>query len=50
MSVNNIYKNHYMLIGKHIFIFFLSLFVIKNFRSVILKVSGTTNFGAILRG
>jgi len=39
-----------MFIGKHIFIIFLSLFVIKNFRSVILKVGGITHLGAILRG
>jgi len=39
-----------MLIGKHIFIIFLSLFVIRNFRSVILKVGGITPLGAILRG
>jgi len=39
-----------MFIGKHIFIIFLSLFVIRNFRSVVLKVGGITPLGAILRG
>jgi len=39
-----------MFIGKHIFIIFLSLFVIRNFRSVVLKVGGITLLGAILRG
>jgi len=39
-----------MVIGKHIFIIFLSLFVIRNFRSVVLKVGGITSLGAILRG
>jgi len=29
-----------MFISKHIFIIFLSLFVIRNFRSVVLKVGG----------
>jgi len=38
-----------MSIGKHIFIIFLSLFVITNFRSVVLKVDGITPLGAILR-
>ena len=37
-------------IGKHIFIIFLSLFVIRNFRSVVLKVGGITPLGVILRG
>jgi len=32
ISVNIIFKNHYVLIGKYIFIIFLSLFLIKNFR------------------
>jgi len=50
MSVNNIFKNHCMLIGKHIFFFFLSFFATRNFRSVVLKVGGTTPFGVILRG
>jgi len=39
----------YMFIGKHIFIIFLSLFVIRNFRSVVLKVGGFIPLGAILR-
>jgi len=39
-----------MVIGKHIFIIFLSLFVLRNFRSVVLKVGGITSLGAILRG
>jgi len=39
-----------MFIGKHIFIIFLSLFVIRNFRSVVLKAGGITPLGAILRG
>jgi len=39
-----------MFIGKHIFINFLSHFVIRNFRSVVLKVGGITPLGAILRG
>jgi len=38
-----------MFIGKHIFIIFLSLFVIRNCRSVVLKVGGITTLGAILR-
>jgi len=37
-------------IGKHHFIIFLSLFVIRNFRSVVLKVGGNTPLAAILRG
>jgi len=36
--------------GKHIFIIFLSLSVIRNFRSVVLKVGGITPLGAISRG
>jgi len=32
ISVNIIFKVHYMLIGKHIFVTFLSLFVMKSFR------------------
>jgi len=32
ISVNIIFKNHYVLIGKYIFIIFLSIFVIKNIR------------------
>jgi len=39
-----------MFIGKHIFIIFLSLFVIRNFRSVDLRVGRITPLGAILRG
>jgi len=39
-----------MFIGKHIFIIFLSLFVIRNLISVVLKVGGITTLGAILRG
>jgi len=39
-----------MFIGKHIFIIFLSLFVIRNFRSVVLKVGGIALLGAILKG
>jgi len=39
-----------MFIGKHIFIIFLSHFVIRNFRSVVLKAGGNTPLGAILRG
>jgi len=39
-----------MFIGKHIFIIFLSLFIIRNFRSVVLKVGGITPLGAIFRG
>jgi len=39
----------YMFIGKHIFIIFLSLFVIRNCRSVVLKVGGISFLGAILR-
>jgi len=39
-----------MFIGKHIFINFLSHFVIRNFRSVVLKVGGITPLEAILRG
>jgi len=38
-----------MLVGKHIFIIFLSLFVIRNFTSVVLKVGGITPLGTILR-
>jgi len=39
-----------MFIGKHIFIIFLSLFVIRNFRSVVVNVGGIKPLGAILRG
>jgi len=39
-----------MFIGKHIFIIYLSLFVTRNFRSVVLKVGRITPLGAILRG
>jgi len=39
-----------MFIGKLIFINILSLFVIRNFRSVVLKVGGITPLEAILRG
>ena len=39
-----------MFIGKHIFIIFLGLFVIRNFRSAVLKVGGITPLGASLRG
>jgi len=39
-----------MFIGKHIFIIFLSLFIIRNFRSVVLKVGRITPLGAIFRG
>jgi len=38
-----------MFIGIH-FIIFLSLFVIRNLRSMVLKVGGITPLGAILRG
>jgi len=38
-----------MFIIKHIFIIFLSLFVTRNFRSVVLKMGGIT-LVAILRG
>jgi len=34
-----------MFIGKHIFIIFLSLFVTRNFRSLVLKVGGITPWG-----
>jgi len=40
----------YMFVGKHIFIIFLSLFVTRNSRSVVLKVGEITLLGAILRG
>jgi len=40
----------YMFIGKHIFIIFLSLSVIRNFRSVFLNVAGIIPLEAILRG
>jgi len=39
-----------MLIDKHLFPFFHSLFVIRNFRSVVLKVCGTNPFVAIVKG
>jgi len=39
-----------MFIGKHIFIIFLSLFVIRNFRSMLLKAGGYTPLVAILSG
>jgi len=38
ISVNIIFKYHYVLIGKHTFIIFLSLFVIKNFKGTCLSV------------
>jgi len=38
-----------MFIGKHIFINFLSLFVIRNFRSMFLKVDRIAPLAAILR-
>jgi len=41
--VNIIIKNHYMLIGKHIFVVFLSFFVIRSFR-------GTCSSTEILKG
>jgi len=50
MSANIILKDHHMLIGKHTFLIFASLFVIRNFRSVVLKVGGITALGMILRG
>ena len=39
-----------MLIGKHIFIIFLSPFVKRNFRTVVLKLGGITPLGAIFKG
>jgi len=39
-----------MFIDKHIFIIFLSLFIKRIFRSVVLKVGEITPLGAILRG
>jgi len=39
-----------MFVGKHIHIIFFSLFVIRNFRSVVLEVDGITPLGAISRG
>jgi len=33
LSVNIIFKIHYMLVGKYIFVIFLNLFVIKNFNT-----------------
>jgi len=38
-----------MFSGKHFLIIFLSLFVIRHFRYVVLKVGGITPLGAILR-
>ena len=38
-----------MFVDKHIYIIFLSLFVLRNFRSVVLKVGGITPLGAIVR-
>jgi len=38
-----------MFIGKHIFIIFLSLFVIRNFGSLVLKVSRITPWGEFER-
>jgi len=32
VSVNTIFKNHYMLIGKYIFVIFPSLFAVRNCR------------------
>jgi len=40
----------YLFIGNHIFIIFLSLFVIRNFRSIVLKLYGIAPLGAIMRG
>jgi len=39
-----------MFIGKYIYIIFLSLFGIRNFRLVVLRVGGINPLGAILRG
>jgi len=43
------FKTHYMLIGKHIFVIFLSLFIIRNFRgtcsSMPKGVHGQRKFG-----
>jgi len=39
-----------MFIGKHIFIIFLGLFVIRNVRSVFLKVGGITPLGGEFEG
>jgi len=39
-----------MFVGKLIYIIFLNPFVIRNFRSVVLKVGGSTPSGVMLRG
>jgi len=39
-----------MFVSKHIYMIFLSLLVIRNFRSVVLKVGGIILLGAILWG
>jgi len=39
-----------MFVGKHIYIIFLSLFVLRNCRSAVLKLGGITPLGAILKG
>ena len=38
ISVNTPFKNHYVLIGKYIFVIFLSVFVISNFRGTCLSI------------
>jgi len=43
ISVNITLKNHYVLIGKYIFVIFLNLFAIRNFR-------GTCSSIEILKG
>jgi len=43
VSVNTIFKNHYMLIGKYIFVIFPSLFAARNCR-------GTCSSTEILKG
>jgi len=32
LNTNIVLENHYMLIGKHIFVIFLSFFIMRNFR------------------
>ena len=43
ISVNSTFKNHYVFVGKYIFVIILSLFVISNFR-------GTCSSIEILKG
>jgi len=50
MSVNIIFKIHYMFVGKHIFAIFLNLFVIKNFRSTCSSVEMLKGKMAIEQG